>query len=244
VAVLAGGRPEGTVTGITAGKLLLVSPQFGDAPIEIPVGEVLGLALGVATPPRRGVHLALATDGVHPSLPLAPRTPFALDLARAVTIAVPAGAKLRVEGGRRHYLSAMTPRVVEEKGAFNVTWHYAVDGNIDGSPLTVDGVRYEHGLVIHSQARLTWNLGGSYERLHAVIGISDTVGREGDCAAALVVDGKTVWESPRIRGPDAATPVDLPLAGAQTLEILVSYGERYDIGDHLALADAYLVKVK
>jgi hypothetical protein len=30
----------------------------------------------------------------------------------------------------------------------------------------------------------------------------------------------------------------------QQLEVIVAYGARYDIGDHLALADAYLVKAK
>jgi len=105
-------------------------------------------------------------------------------------------------------------------------------------------VRYERGVAVHSQARLGWNLNGTYTRLRALSGIADLVGDQGDCAASLSVDGKVVWSKDSVRGGEKPQIIDLDLTGAKKLELRVEYGARYDIADHFILADAYLIKAK
>jgi hypothetical protein len=152
--------------------------------------------------------------------------------------------RLRIAGGRRVYLSDLEPVKREETGAFGVVWPFQRGKNLDGSPLRLGGVRYEHGIAVHSQARLGWALDGAYTQFRATIGIADIVADQGDCAASLLVDDKVVWSRSSVRGGEKPQVVDLDLTNAQRLELRVDYGARYDIADHLVLADAFLITAK
>jgi hypothetical protein len=186
-------------------------------------------------------------DDTHPPLRLLPVPSGGVGLAAAPQTEVGkalTNVRWRVEGGRRVYLGDLAPDAVEEVGAFGVVWPWRKDSNLDGTPLRLGGVRYVRGVVVHSQAKLAWKLDGSYLRLRALVGIADVVADQGDCAAALIADGKTLWTRDRVKGGERPTALDLDLTGVKRLELRVDYGQRYDIGDHLALADAYLVKAK
>jgi hypothetical protein len=196
--------------------------------------------------PSKGVRLAATLNELYPPLRVVPLADgFALAAAPQVRLGdAIAATRLRVEGGRRVFLSELDPSVVEEIGAFGVVWPHKRDRNLDDSPLRLGGVRYERGVVVHSQARLAWKLNGTYTRLRTLVGIADLVGDQGDCAASLIIDGKEVWSKSSVRGGENPHKIDLDLTGAKTLELKVDYGARYDIADHLALADAYLIKAK
>ncbi|MBN8527463.1 MAG: NPCBM/NEW2 domain-containing protein, partial [Planctomycetes bacterium] len=62
-----------------------------------------------------------------------------------------------------------------------------------------------------------------------------------DCIAVLAGDGRELWRA-RLRGGDAPRSIDLDLAGVKRLELRVEAGERHDIGDHVVLADAQLIR--
>lgn len=246
VALLASGAVPGRVEGIKAGQLVLRSDLDPAKPLELPLADVRALRLAVPARAPKGVRLAASLDELHPPLRVVP-TAGGLALAAAPTVAIGDAlrlARLRVEGGRRVHLGELKPALVEEAGAFGVVWPFQVDRNLDGSPLRLGGVRYERGVVVHSQARLAWKLGGAYARLRAVVGIADVVGDQGDCAVVLRLDGKPAWSKDSLKGGDKPSAVDLDLTGVQQLELGVDYGARYDIGDHVALADAYLIKAK
>lgn len=246
VALLASGAVPGRVEGIKAGQLILRSDLDPAKPLELPLADVRALRLAVPARAAKGVRLAVSLDDLHPPLRVVP-TATGLALAVAPTVALGDAlrlARLRVEGGRRVHLGELKPAVVEEVGAFGVVWPFQVDRNLDGSPLRLGGIRYERGVVVHSQARLAWKLGGAYVRLRAQVGIADLVGEQGDCTATVRLDGKPAWSKDSLKGGDKPISLDLDLTGVQQLELSVEYGARYDIGDHLALADAYLVKAK
>lgn len=235
---LAGGTVAGRVEGLAAGALRFASAL---TPQALPLDQVVALRLAVPPRPPRGLHLLAALHRDRPALRLAP-TATGAALAAAPAEAVPTdGLRLRVEGGRRAWLSALTPSAVSETGAFGTVWPTVRDQDQDGNPLVLDGVRAERGLVVHSAAALTWRLDGGYVRLRGRIGIADNVRPEGDCTAELVVDGKALWQG-RLTGATPGTALDLDLTGARTLELRVALGERHDIGDHVALADAYLIR--
>jgi hypothetical protein len=249
VVQLDSGVVTGRVDGLRAGKLVLRSDLDPSKPLELAIEQIRALRLSVPTRPAKGMRLSVSLSEAHAALRVvvaasgAPEQ--ALCLAAAPQIAVGKAllpSRLRLEGGRRVYLSETTPDQVVEEGAFGVVWPWSRDRNLDGSPLKLGGVRYDRGIVVHSKALLAWNLNGAYTRLRALIGIADIVADQGDCAASLIADGKELWHRDSVKGGDKPIPLDLDLTGVRRLELHVDYGARYDIGDHLALADSYLVK--
>jgi hypothetical protein len=235
----------GRVEGLVAGKLVLKS-ALDPQPLQLALDQIRGVRLAVPTRALKGVRLATTLDELFPPLRVLPQVDgFVLAAVPQVRLgAALAPARLRIEGGRRVYLSELDPNQVEETGAFGVVWPYKRDRNLDDSPLRLGGVRYERGIAVHSQARLGWKLDGAYTRLRTVSGIADLVADQGDCAASLLLDGMVVWSKDSVRGGEKPQVIDLDLTGAKKLELKVDYGARYDIADHFVLADAYLIKAK
>jgi hypothetical protein len=251
VVQLDSGVVTGRVDGLRAGKLVLRSDLDPNKPLELAIEQIRALRLSVPARAQKGMRLSVSLSEAHAALHVVVAASGAYDqalcLAAAPGVALGRAllpARLRLEGGRRVYLSETTPDQVVEEGAFGVVWPWSRDRNLDGSPLRVGGVRYDRGIVVHSKALLAWNLNGAYTRLRAMVGIADIVADQGDCAASLVADGRELWHRDSVKGGDKPIPLDLDLSGVRKLELHVDYGARYDIGDHLALADSYLVRAQ
>jgi hypothetical protein len=249
VVQLDSGVVTGRVDGLKAGALILHSDLDPTKPLSLPIEQVRALCLSVPAKAPRGLRLSVSLSESHAPVRLvlgaSGSADQALCLAAAPQVAVGKalmGARLRIDGGRRVYLSELTPEQVEEVGAFGVVWPWTRDRNLDGTPLKLGGIRYDRGIVVHSQAKLEWNLAGAYEHLHALVGIADIVADQGDCEASLVGDGTVLWHRESVKGGDKPLALELDLTGVRRLELHGDYGARFDIGDHLALADAYLVK--
>ncbi|MDW8372631.1 MAG: NPCBM/NEW2 domain-containing protein [Planctomycetota bacterium] len=240
---LAGGLLSGRVLGIVEGQL-----RFGTAldpeAITVPLPAVRAARLAQPLRPASGLRVHAVLHPERPPLALVPvGDGWALAAAPEIQVqTAPLGSlPLRVEGGRRVYLSELEPEEVREEGAFGVVWPYQRDRGLHGEALRLGGQLFRRGLAVHSAARLGWRLGERYAALRALIGISETVAPEGDCLVRIEGDGRVLWAG-RLRGEAAPQALDLPLAGVQRLLLVVELGERYDIGDHVLLADAYLVR--
>jgi hypothetical protein len=240
---VASGVLRGRLLGIADGRLRLQS-ALDPEPLLLAVGDVRAARL--VNPTRRvvGPRLRLVGDPAAPALDLLLR-PGAVVLAAAPQVAVDlaalVGQSLRVEGGRRIYLSDLRPAEVREEGHFGVVWPHVRDQALGGGPLLLGRVRHGKGLVVHAPALLAWRLEGGYTRLRAQVGISDEVAPEGDCVATLTGDGRVLWQA-RLRGGEPAVALDLPLSGIDRLELGLAIGERQDIGDHVVLGDAQLIR--
>lgn len=237
------GLLAGRVNGLRNGTLTFLS-ALDPEPLALPLEEIRGAHLG--NPVRRpdGLRLRATTDPGRPGLDLiVAGDGLALAAVPAVRLdsAALGALVLRVEGGRRVYLSDLAPASSREEGMFGVVWPSTRDRALDGGPLRLAGVLRAKGLVVHSAAVLGWKLGGGYVRLRAEVGICDSVAPEGDCVAVLRGDGRELWRA-RVRGGEPVRRLDLDLAGIAALELAVETGERFDIGDHLVLADAQLIR--
>jgi NPCBM/NEW2 domain len=249
--VLASGPVDGRIRGIRDGKLLLAS-SLDPEPLAIDLGDIAGLRIAAASAAARTATSAslLATlDPQRPPLRLMVQgaglaVAFAGTAAQPIDTAALGAARLVVDGPQRTWLSDLTPSAVEERGAFDVVWPWAKDAAIGGGPLMLGGMRHAKGLTVHSAARLSWPLNGAYRRLRVVVGIADAFAPEGDCPVRIELDGTVRWTRDRLRGGDAPVPVDLDLSGAQQLTLIIDLGERYDIGDHVVLGSAYLVRAR
>ncbi len=241
--LLASGPLDGRILGLSKGRLRIAT-GLDPAPVEIDPGDIAGARIaGPVQPPDPSQTILLASlDGERPALRLR-ATRQGLRLAAVdlpVDSAALGGLSLLVDGPRRTYLSSLTPAEVHEEGAFGTIWPWQRDSNLDGTPLRLGKVRQARGISLHSAARLSWHLGGRYIRLKALAGIADVAAPEGDCPVTLEADGRNVWQF-RLRGGESPRPVDLNLSGVQKLELIVELGERYDIGDQVVLADAWLL---
>lgn len=232
----------GRLLGLRDGVLRFAS-ALDPEPLALPITAVRAARLALAISRPQGLRLRLHTSPQHPPLDLViVADGVALAAAPAVRLdtAMLGGTPLRIEGGRRSYLSDLQPATVHEDGMFGVVWPHARNAAIGGGPLLLHGTRFGKGLTVHSVASLGWRLDTGTDRLRAQVGIADQVTPEGDCVAVIRGDGRELWRA-RVRGGEMPRSLDLALTGVTTLELRVEAGERYDIGDHLVLADAQLI---
>ena len=242
--LVSSGPIDGRVQGLRDGKLLIAT-SLDPEPLALELSEIQGLRLAQAVKRPTGSALLVTVDPNRPPVRLV-STATGLQLAASkqpVGVSTLSGLRVRVDGGRRTWLSEVTPATVVEKGAFDVVWPWQRDHALDGGPLALGGARYAKGITVHSAATLTWTLGQRSVRLRSLIGIADVVAPEGDCVVTIAGDGKPLWRTDHLRGGETPVTLDLDLRGVTTLSLDIALGERFDIGDHVMLADAYLVQL-
>lgn len=159
----------------------------------------------------------------------------------AVTLPLDKIRALDFSLGKVRYLSQMEPRDVKYVPYFDVVWKYRRDRNLDGGPIRLGNTTYARGLSIHSRTLLRYRLGGEFRSFQAMMGIDQSIAREGDVQVTISGDGKELLKAD-VKGIDEPRPVKLDVAGVRDLEILVDFGGNLDIADHLDLADAKVMK--
>ena len=121
-------------------------------------------------------------------------------------------------------------------------WRVMQDRAVEGTPIRIAGVEYARGLGVHAESKLSFHLGGDFSTFHDVPGPDDA--HQGRLQMAILVDGKEVYRSGEMRKGDAGIgqPLNLAVAGANKLTLLVEVSDGNPGGDHASWADAYLVK--
>ncbi|TWT61004.1 NPCBM/NEW2 domain protein [Rubinisphaera italica] len=152
-------------------------------------------------------------------------------------------AQLDFSLGRIVYLSDMAPEGTEYTPFFDTVWEFQRDRTVDGSPLQIGKKKYSKGLWVHSKTTLTYRLAGEFSRLQATLGIDAAVAMAGHGNVDVVISADDeVLFTQNISARDSAIPLDLSLTGKRFLKITVDFGKGLDIGDHLDIADARLIK--
>ncbi len=140
-----------------------------------------------------------------------------------------------VEDGKLYLTAALADKV-------DSFWRVMQDQSVSGEPLSIGGVEYARGLGVHAESKLSFNLGGRFTRFHVVPGPDDA--HHGKLELRILVDGKEVYSSGVVGhasfGP--AKALEIPLAGAQELTLIVDSADGSNGGDHANWADAYLVR--
>jgi hypothetical protein len=111
----------------------------------------------------------------------------------------------------------------------------------DSSPIVLDGIQYEHGLTLHSRTEMTYRLTEPFERFQANAGIDDRLRPRGNVELKILGDDRVLFHA-TVAGTAPAQPIDVSLKGVTTLTILADFGSDLDVGDHLILAEAKLLK--
>jgi hypothetical protein len=241
---------EGTLAALDPGMIQLGNP--GGKEIKIARDKIAALALStelsrVLRPKgiygklvlANGGRLSLLSGEVDGST-LVGKTLF------GATIRLPVKEIVALDlcGGCAVYLSDLKPQSYEHMPYLGVRWPYTRDASVAGNALCVGGSTYDKGIGMHSQSRLTFDLGGSYRWFEAVLGLDERTGREGSVAIQVLVDGRRIDlpGAAELTGVSKPLSVRVPVAGARELTLIVLFGRHGDVQDHVDWADARLIK--
>jgi hypothetical protein len=144
-------------------------------------------------------------------------------------------------GGRAEYLSDRRVEGYRHVPFLSLAWPYRTDRSVEGHWLRSAGRLYLKGLGVHSAARLTYLLDGSYRRFAADLGIDDETSGGGSVRFRVFVDGQSKYASEVVRGAAPPTAVSLDITGAKRLDLVVDFADRADELDHADWLNARLV---
>src|SRR5262249_49414947 len=104
-------------------------------------------------------------------------------------------------------------------------WPYVKDGSAENHTLRLDGSSFDKGLGMHSQSRLTYDLGGNYRRFEAWVGLDEESGREGTAQIRVLVDGKArdLGRKSELSGLAKPLAISLDITGAKQLTLVVDF---------------------
>ncbi|HLA85850.1 MAG TPA: NPCBM/NEW2 domain-containing protein [Thermoguttaceae bacterium] len=111
----------------------------------------------------------------------------------------------------------------------------------DGPAMTLGGKIHARGVALCSRTEVEYDLPEGYRRLTALAGIDDAFRPGGDARLVISADGRTLLDV-TLTGTEPPRAIDLDVAGARRLTILVDFGRAMDVGDHVNLCEARLVK--
>ncbi len=94
----------------------------------------------------------------------------------------------------------------------------------DGRPISINGVHYAKGLGTNSVSDVQIYLGGKCSHFTSDVGVDDETNGGGSVTFSVAADGKTLATSPTLHGKQAAGHLDVSVAGAQVLDLVVGDG--------------------
>jgi hypothetical protein len=92
------------------------------------------------------------------------------------------------------------------------------DKAVAGTPLSIGGRAFVHGLGTHANSEIVYELEGQYETFSAWVGVDDNLKNHPEAPKASIVfrvfgDGRTLFDSGVMRMGNPAKPVLVPVAG-------------------------------
>ncbi|HUT12083.1 MAG TPA: NPCBM/NEW2 domain-containing protein [Thermoguttaceae bacterium] len=196
--------------------------------------------LGDATGSRWWVSQLALSDGLQWT------TPGGLTVARPLAEVT----KIDFSGGKIVFLSDLQPESVDYTPYFGAGRDLPVlgkffgprmDMNLESGPLKLGNQAYDKGLALHSRTKMVYRLPDRFRRLKAVAGIDDGVRPHGDVRLVIQGDDQVLLDE-KLTGTDPPKPIDLDVTGVRRITILVDFGEKLDVADHLDLCEARVTK--
>jgi hypothetical protein len=246
-----GDRVEGTLTELARGSCRV---RAGRRVVDLPLARVAVIALAgelraPGLPPRPYGHLVLS-DGCRLALAsarvdakggmLIGKTLF----GSAIEAPLERVAALDLRQGAAVYLSDLEPTAYEHTPFLGVSWPYTRDAAVAGGPMRLAGSTHDKGLGMHSESRLTYDLGGRYRRFEVDVGLDERTGKRGQVRIEVLVDGKPrpLGNSGELTAADGPLRLRLDVRGARTLTLVVRFGRFGDVQGHVNWADARVIR--
>jgi hypothetical protein len=118
---------------------------------------------------------------------------------------------------------------------------YNKDKNLDNQTITLEGLPYAKGLVIHAGLNLKADLGGEYKDFKAILGFDPFCAPVSNVKVIFEGDGRQLY-SAEVRAKERPQPITLDVKKVRSLKITVVPSEGLFIGRQVTLADAKVSK--
>jgi hypothetical protein len=161
---------------------------------------------------------------------------------REITLPLEQLVAVEFRNGRLTYLSDLDHSEYRHTPYLGVRYPYQRDRSVTGNVLSLRGQVFRKGLGMHSRSELAYRLDGQYRRFEAVVGIDDETSGQGSVIFRVLLDGQPAWESQPVTGQVAAQRVQLDVAGARRIALVVDFGALGDVQDHADWAEARLIR--
>lgn len=120
------------------------------------------------------------------------------------------------------------------------------DKSLDGNAIRLMGsngaVTYEKGFGVHADSRIMFDISGkNYESFTALVGVDQEMAKSpsyADVEFKVLVDGIEKFASGVMKVTDVAKPVDVSVAGASIVELVVTKSDNDNSEDHASWANA------
>lgn len=165
-----------------------------------------------------------------------------------VTIPLDRVTAIEVVGGRLAYLDTLEPTEYEQNSLDILKWEIKRGQNVLGQPMLLRDEKgktaraFTRGLGVHGPCRITYDLAGRYERFIALAGIDESGGQWADANVIVKVDGREVFRADHVGWQQAARRINVDVAGAKRLTLIVESGEHFDVQDRVNWAEARLIR--
>ncbi len=244
-----GDAVEGVLTGLDA-RALRLEVNRKELTVERAKVAVVALNTELSTTlkPKTAYGRLVLRDGTRLSLASATcadgRTLIGDTLFKTgVSFSLEDVVALGIEGGPAVYLSELKVRKFEHNPYLGAAWPYVLDGSVDRRDLRLGGNTFDRGIGLHTESRLTYDLGGHYRRFEALVGLDDQTGKGGSGRIRVLVDGKPKdLGDTELAGRSEPVAVRVDVTGAKELTLVAEFGERGGVRGHVNWANARLIK--
>lgn len=249
--VVKDGKPQRFRVTVSALRDGSVHFELGGKPFDFPLdgvdsiaaivfGKNTGFAPDRQPLPRVRVTLATGENVAGRLVSIAENVTVHMDEGGEFTAKVGDLLRLEVATDKLQWLAALPPRA-EQTAAFDRKWPWTIDSSPAGPGIRVGGRTHARGLVLVPRTRLTWDLGGRFDRFEATLGIDERGGPQAHAVFRVFADGKLLHESTASAG-SGGQAVRLDLGRCKELAIEADFGKNFDLGDLCAFADARVVR--
>lgn len=150
-------------------------------------------------------------------------------------------ASIAVRSSRMAFVSDLKPVEEEQRSIAFLDVPWQRDRSVLGKIMTLGSRTFDKGIGCHAECRLTYETGGKYDVLAAVIGIdAETLGK-GDCVFTVLGDGESLFTT-RVKGSDPPREIQVDLARVKRVTLVVEAGVGLDLGDHADWCDVRFIK--
>ena len=171
-------------------------------------------------------------------------------IARDTTVSIPVAqvAEVQVKSDRVLFLSKIEPVAVNETTDFVEPRSFQRDRSVTGGKLQIRGaddqpITFSNGIGAQATSELTYTNDKKFNRLLATVGIDLATKGRGDCQVVVKTDGVEVFNQ-RIAGSSDPLELDVDVASANRVSLVVLPGREFDLADHVVWGNAKLINTK
>ena len=110
-----------------------------------------------------------------------------------------------------------------------------------GNPMSIKGIKFEHGIGTHAESYTFVNLKGAAVRFETAVGVDSEEDGLGSVCFQVYVDNLKKYDSGILKGTDSPKLVSVDLTGAKKMVLVVTTGNDGGSHDHADWAGAMLI---